>query len=319
VRKYFTVIFHAWPTLMRVLNKNYGLLTHSLHTDQEELHEKIVENELSEISGSKNTTSEFKWGDIIDPTLTMDLTTMNPPALYGSAKSNELEETSPKEAESLPSNMDSGPERTKATETTSVAVLAGTAKEAESEVGAIDMEVQRTKNNATSEAMNETDTASLPVDVDSEIGTGGENGGETNDDLPQSSPPTPKVTAAASSTTETSSPPTMVSPAKNISATDPSSPPTMAYIESVDESLDPVANEETAENEGFEDGEAIPSGVEDGGNVEDESSSTTKTDDMYREEEEVKKVGGWLTVTSIILMIYTAYQMSENPDGICAR
>jgi len=23
-------------------------------------------------------------------------------------------------------------------------------------------------------------------------------------------------------------------------------------------------------------------------------------------------------VTSIILMIYTAYQMSENPDGICA-
>jgi hypothetical protein len=202
VRKYFTVIFHAWPTLMRVLNKNYGLLTHSLHTDQEELHEKIVENELSEISGSKNTTSEFKWGDIIDPTLTMDLTSMNPPALYGSAKSN---------------------------------------------------------------------------------------------------------------------PPTMVSPAKNISATDPSSPPTMAYIESVDESLDPVANEETAENEGFEDGEAIPSGVEDGGNVEDESSSTTKTDDMYREEEEVKKVGGWLTVTLIILMIYTAYQMSENPDGICAR
>jgi len=169
--------------------------------DQEELHEKIVENELSEISGSKNTTSEFKWGDIIDPTLTMDLTSMNPPALYGSAKSN---------------------------------------------------------------------------------------------------------------------PPTMVSPAKNISATDPSSPPTMAYIESVDESLDPVANEETAENEGFEDGEAIPSGVEDGGNVEDESSSTTKTDDMYREEEEVKKVGGWLTVTSIILMIYTAYQMSENPNGICA-
>jgi hypothetical protein len=36
-------------------------------------------------------------------------------------------------------------------------------------------------------------------------------------------------------------------------------------------------------------------------------------------EEEVKKVGGWLSVASIILMIYTAYQTSENPDGICAR
>jgi hypothetical protein len=37
------------------------------------------------------------------------------------------------------------------------------------------------------------------------------------------------------------------------------------------------------------------------------------------EEEEVKKVGGWLLFASIVLMIYTAYQMLENPDGICAR
>ena len=35
-------------------------------------------------------------------------------------------------------------------------------------------------------------------------------------------------------------------------------------------------------------------------------------------EEEVKKVGGWLSFVFMILMIYTAYQMSENPDGICA-
>ena len=42
-------------------------------------------------------------------------------------------------------------------------------------------------------------------------------------------------------------------------------------------------------------------------------------EDIYRAEDEVKKVGGGLMVAAIILMIFTAYQMSENPDGICAR
>ena len=99
----------------------------------------------------------------------------------------------------------------------------------------------------------------------------------------------------------------------------------MAHVEPDDESLDPVGNEPTSEDEASQDGEAIlpPDNGEDwDGGAQDgssSSSSTTTTDDVYREEEEVKKVGGWLSVTSIILMIYTAYQMSENPDGICAR
>merc|ERR1712194_244469 len=54
------------------------------------------------------------------------------------------------------------------------------------------------------------------------------------------------------------------------------------------------------------------------GDDDDWDSTKTGDDALNREEEEVKKVGGWLSVTSIILMIYTAYQMSENPDGICA-
>lgn len=292
---------------------------------------------LAELSGNNNTIIEPIVGDImIDPTLTMDLTTMNPP------DSNAMEEVKPsnehtglaaallgdeaagttKEAESAPSVMDTGPDRNNITATTSVAVLAGEAKEVESEAENIDTELDRNDNNATTGPINETDVISSTAGANDETGTGVENEGETKDNIGDgvggdlgtlSSSPTPKVTALANE----SSPPTVVSlPDENVPLVAPTAPPTVVYVEPVDESLDPVANEQ---GEDFEDGEVIQSGGNDGSSEDGSSSpSGTTTDDIYREEEEVKKVGGWLSVMSIILMIYTAYQMSENPDGICA-
>jgi hypothetical protein len=105
------------------------------------------------------------------------------------------------------------------------------------------------------------------------------------------------------------------------------SSPTVEYVKPGDDSLDPVANEKDAENEPFENGEATPSKHDNSGDDElgSESGRLDDWDEDYDgklskdEEEEVKKVGGWLSFASIVLMIYTAYQMSENPDGICAR
>ena len=93
----------------------------------------------------------------------------------------------------------------------------------------------------------------------------------------------------------------------------PTSKPTMEYVEPTDDSLDPVVNEQKTETEAFEDGKQKPN-----------AAGATGTNDESMEEweeeveEEVKKVGGWLSFVFMILMIYTAYQMSENPDGICA-
>ena len=65
--------------------------------------------------------------------------------------------------------------------------------------------------------------------------------------------------------------------------------------------------------------EPIPSTVGGGGEWDGNDDGLSSTEDSYVDEEEVKKVGGGVALASIILMIYTAYQMSENPDGICAR
>lgn len=87
--------------------------------------------------------------------------------------------------------------------------------------------------------------------------------------------------------------------------------PTYTYVEPTDDSLDPVVSEQNViENEAFSNGEVSTPTTSGGRDV----------DDFLREEEkEVKKVGGWMGFAAIVLMIYTAYQMSENPDGICAR
>lgn len=277
-------------------------------------------NELAELGGSNNTIAEATMGDImIDPTLTMDWTTLNPPGL-DSVIGLGSEEASPsdkggagtagttKEAESPLSKMDTGPARTNVTATTSVAVLAGEAKEAESAAEAIDTEPDRAGGDgAVAGAANGTDAGSPPEGVDGgDEGAGNDDvGGGDGDGAASSFPPIPRATAPPSGDASVTAP-----------TTPPTASPTAAYEEHVDESLDPVANGPT---EGFKDGEAPPPGEGNGGSEDESPSPGTRTDDVYREEEEVKKVGGWLSVTSIILMIYTAYQMSENPDGICAR
>ena len=64
------------------------------------------------------------------------------------------------------------------------------------------------------------------------------------------------------------------------------------------------------ENEAFSNGEVSTPA----------SGSGRDIDDFLREEEEeVKKVGGWMGFAAIVLAVWTAYQMSENPDGMCAR
>ena len=92
------------------------------------------------------------------------------------------------------------------------------------------------------------------------------------------------------------------------------------YVEP-SESLDPLKDENNIET--YENGEVISESqpTESHEEKEDELSGETfkNTFPDWAEEEEVKKVGGWLTFAAIVLMIYTAYQMSENPDGICAR
>ncbi|KAL7540579.1 hypothetical protein ACHAWF_006724 [Thalassiosira exigua] len=144
---------------------------------------------------------------------------------------------------------------------------------------------------------------------------------------------TPSPTKAASSPPPTPSPEGETSAPGQGEGGDASSPsysPTVAYVKPSDE-LDPLANE-TGSKEAFEDGETVPppgeedeetpssaEGADDDDEEEGPSSAEEEMEELFREgEEEAKKVGGWLTLASIVLMIYTAYQMSENPDGICA-
>ncbi|KAL7530528.1 hypothetical protein ACHAXR_003536, partial [Thalassiosira sp. AJA248-18] len=186
-----------------------------------------------------------------------------------------------------------------------------------------------TNDGAGGETDDKEDTADTSTDV-----AATETSSPTQKNISTASPTATQATSSSPSTSPSAQPPkendstTTSSPssvptqgtktssptAKKTLPPTPTYSPTVEYVEP-GESLDPVANEDANEEEAFENGEEIP-------NTGDKSSSSSSTDDdnFFREskEEEAKKVGGWLSLASIVLMIYTAYQMSENPDGICA-
>jgi hypothetical protein len=332
---------------------------------------------------------------VIDPTLTMDLTTMNPPDVKGGDIGSELEENAVKQEQKVeevqveevqgpPSTEkavsgNNGYETEDATEpvilyndddddnagsqeevdiaaegraSTGDNDAAGTTKEAISPPSNMDTEPERPHVNSTAisvvgiDADNETESEVTNNNMDSEL----ENvlaastvESQVNETLQGSTNATNTTTITESSST--SSAETVDVPTKTIAPTDSaseasSSPPTKkpstsmtstssptpiptdeVYEESTDDSPLPATNDPTAKN------------IDDDGTSEDNDAineeelppaaqdwDNTTMDEMYREEEEeVKKVGGFLTFASIILMVYTAYQMSENPDGICAR
>lgn len=112
------------------------------------------------------------------------------------------------------------------------------------------------------------------------------------------------TTTAAAATTAAPPP-----PQETIQTGAPTPRPTYQYVEPTSEEDDPLAS--PVPNGAFENGEEAPS---------DDDNYRGNADDYYRhEEEEVRKVGTGLTLGALVLMVYTAYQMSENPDGICAR
>lgn len=125
-----------------------------------------------------------------------------------------------------------------------------------------------------------------------------------------SQPPLNEVMASTQATPSPTPSPTYY-PTKDQEPNAATLKPTYTYVEPTDDSLDPVVSEQNViENEAFSNGEVSTPTTSGGRDV----------DDFLREEEkEVKKVGGWMGFAAIVLMIYTAYQMSENPDGICAR
>lgn len=264
----------------------------------------VAEELVSEMNNASKGGGD---GDLIlDPTLTMDLTQYNDES--SETKSNttvetkvdEMELVSPqvKESESEPLKIDTEPDRDKlGDEEEDVALVAEEGGE-EEESGTTE-EDESTKTGASTEA--ETTTEST---VASEESTTTTTTTTTSETVVISTPaPTPE---------ETTTPPPPA-PVKDPGHWGTTAKPTIEYVEPIDESLDPVANEENTSNEAFEDGKA-----------KSESSAATGTNDESMEEweeeveEEVKKVGGWLSFVFMILMIYTAYQMSENPDGICA-
>ena len=253
------------------------------------------------VSEMNNANKEGGDGEsIIDPTLTMDLTQYNDESSETKsnttaveAKVDEMELVSPqvKESESEPLKIDTEPDRDKlGNDEEDIALAEEGGEEEESGTTEEDESTKTgtaTESTAASEATSTTTTTTT-----------------TPETVVVSTPaPTPEETTTA--------PPP--APVKDLGHWGTTAKPTIAYVEPIDESLDPVANEENTSNEAFEDGKA-----------KSESSAATGTNDESMEEweeeveEEVKKVGGWLSFVFMILMIYTAYQMSENPDGICA-
>ena len=276
-----------------------------------------VEEELvSELYNNNATAGGGIGGDpILDPTLTMDLTQYNNESIGTTATTNataieEMKLVSPevKEAHSEPSNMDNGPDRDKITEeeektgdgdTNSVAPAEGSAGK-----GGEDDE-----SGATTKSENTTTAAASSISK------------ATIDSTTSSTTPSSTTTEAADEElistpvpTEGLVPPPPSPPTgKDQGHWGTTSKPTIEYVEPTDDYLDPVTNEEKTEIEAFEDGKQKP----------DAAGATGTNDESMEEweeevEEEVKKVGGWLSFVFLILMIYTAYQMSENPDGICA-
>lgn len=300
---------------------------------------------------------------MIDPTLTMDLTTMNPPNMEMSLSiSNETmvsemlgtsntqgessqENVEPsegsevimtgKEAESLPLKMDTEPERAPLNETKS------TAWDDDDDDAAFT--TAALANVSESETTNETQTE-LPSggdeDEDSSVDTPTKNVtpsptsslGDNTGGLTTLAPIGQAITTSSPTSNEAAI--TTLSPTESLTTPLPTQRPTVEYVEP-DDSLDPLANnKESTEKEAFQNGESIsqhdneyddskeepiPSTVGGGGEWDGNDDGLSSTEDSYVDEEEVKKVGGGVALASIILMIYTAYQMSENPDGICAR
>lgn len=119
--------------------------------------------------------------------------------------------------------------------------------------------------------------------------------------------------AAAAATTTTAKVITTLAPVKSTPAPspEPSYKPTIKAYESADDEIDPVVSEQNIiDNEAFSDGEVSTPASGGGRDIDDF---------LREEEEEVRKVGGWMGFAAVVLAVWTAYQMSENPDGICAR
>ena len=262
-----------------------------------------VEEELA--SELNNTTTEEEV--ILDPTLTMDLTQYNDDeneAATNTTVHDEMELVSPevKEAHSGPSNMDDGPDRDKITEEETAS------GEEEDDDG--------DNNDEDADDLAPAEGAVVDGQDDDEVDITTTPAASTETVSTTASTTTATSTTAAKTTTttatEAATDESISTPAPSVATSATSSKPTIEYIEPTDDSLDPVANEET-ENEAFEDGKQKP----------DIAGATASNEEAMEEweeevEEEVKKVGGWLSFVFMILMIYTAYQMSENPDGICA-
>lgn len=53
--------------------------------------------------------------------------------------------------------------------------------------------------------------------------------------------------------------------------------------------------------------------------VEMEEELEEAEEELEEEEREVRRIGGFGVVLAVVAMVFTAYQMSENPDGIYAR
>jgi hypothetical protein len=339
-----------------VLLISIGKFNHLTCINNHAVSEELSEELLSELLLPGNNSTVASQTFELDPTMTMDLTTMNPPnghdntdddtsnmdAAEGgdAAEAKEIDEvagTTTKEAESSPSNMDMAPERPSHDDApkvnmTQVAMM-GSVND--------DDYLDETAGNVTSTSASE--PASLETQEDSAatspaktstakhtISTTLAPSQERVTTFSPSFSPTAKVTLAkiliTSSPTEMliTSAPTELLITSSPTETWITPSPTVEYVEPSDDSLDPVANEKNADDVPFENGEAT-SPMEENNNNDDEALPLDDWGEDYDEallkdnEEEVKKVGGWLSVASIILMIYTAYQMSENPDGICAR
>jgi len=265
----------------------------------------IIENALEEELASElnNATAGGAEGDLIlDPALTMDMNQYNNDTdgtTTNATVNDEMELVSPevKEAHSEPSNMDDGPDRDKITE--------------EEKAGDEDNDADLAPAEGSVEGGEEDDDETDPTGDESTTTAATTAAPETTAESTASSTTTTTTEAAEDEliSTPAASEATTTVPAPS----PPTSKPTIEYVEPNDDSLDPVANEETTETEAFEDGKQKPG-----------AAGATGTNDESMEEweeeveEEVKKVGGWLSFVFMILMIYTAYQMSENPDGICA-
>jgi len=279
-----------------------------------------------------NTTAALP-SDLDLDTLTMDWTTLNPPntemqmSLGTSINETITEEevlgaTQSEEGETNPLLDNEGDLNVKETESEHLKM---DDDEERTPDETIDYEEDTTF--ATSEAANETQV--VPDDgIDDTPDDGGDNDDAPTepaespiDDEGSSATPVPRPAVATTASPITSS------PTESWKTNPPTLKPTFEYVDN-DDKLDPLANQE---KEAFDNGEAIPVKDDDDVTEEDDDAKFPVTgatsswdekpfaEDIYRAEDEVKKVGGGLMVAAIILMIFTAYQMSENPDGICAR